>query len=172
MKLGQNSLIAYFWDSSIFITRYLIARDWCIKNVTKNNIPFHYYLLGKIVLQYHLSWLFRKIIKSLYLLLQMHYIQSSYILSNHFVLLKFQNNIYTIIIIIQLGKKRYLRGKTILTAGSVGRPGVGPSPRKINTFFLRSLALSVPIYWHFQSNGANWRSSKHLTKKFIWCTIE
>ena len=63
--------------------------------------------------------------------------------------------------------KRYLWSKTILTTGSVGGPGVDPPPRKMNTFFLRSLALSVPIYRHFQSNGANWRSSKHLTKKFI-----
>ena len=32
-------------------------------------------------------------------------------------------------------------------------------------FFLRSLAVIVSIYRHFQSNGANWRSKKHLTKK-------
>ena len=63
--------------------------------------------------------------------------------------------------------KCYLWSKTILTTGSVDGPGVEPPPRKIITFFLRSLALSVPIYRHFQSNGANWRSSKHLTKKFI-----
>ena len=42
--------------------------------------------------------------------------------------------------------KRYLRSKTILTTGSVGRPGVDPPPRKINSCFLRSYALSVPIY--------------------------
>ena len=60
-----------------------------------------------------------------------------------------------------------LWSKTILTIGSVGGPGVDPAPKKMNTFFLRSLALSVPIYRHFQSNGANWRSSKHLTKIFI-----
>ena len=64
--------------------------------------------------------------------------------------------------------KRYLWSKTILTTGSVDGPGVErPPPRKIITFFLRSLALSVSIYRHFQSNGANWRSSKHLTEKFI-----
>ena len=56
--------------------------------------------------------------------------------------------------------KRYLWSKTILTIGSVCWPGVDPPPRKINIFFLRSLALSVPIYRHFQSNGANWRSIK------------
>ena len=56
--------------------------------------------------------------------------------------------------------KRYLWSKTILTTGSVGGPGVDPPPRKMNTFFLRSLALSVPIYRHFQSNGANWRGFK------------
>ena len=63
--------------------------------------------------------------------------------------------------------KRYLWSKTILATSSVGGPGVDPPPRKIKTFFLMSLALSVPFYRHFQSNGANWRSSKHLTKKFI-----
>ena len=63
--------------------------------------------------------------------------------------------------------KRYLWSKTILTAGIVGGPGFDPPLRKINSFFHRTLALSVPIYRHFQSNGANWRSSKHLTKKFI-----
>ena len=57
--------------------------------------------------------------------------------------------------------KRYLWSKTILTTGSVGGPGVDPPPRKMNTFFLRSLALSVPIYRHFQSNGDKWQSSKH-----------
>ena len=58
-----------------------------------------------------------------------------------------------------------LWSKTILTTGNVGGPGVDPPLRKINALFLRSLALSVPIYRHLQSNGANWRSSKHLTKK-------
>ena len=45
--------------------------------------------------------------------------------------------------------KRYLWSKTILTTGSVGGPGVDPPHRKMNTFFRRSLALSVPIYRHF-----------------------
>ena len=67
--------------------------------------------------------------------------------------------------------KRYWWSKTIRTKGSVGRPEVDPPPRKIIKFFLMSLALSVPIYKHFQSNRANWRSSKHLTKKFIKCCI-
>ena len=53
-----------------------------------------------------------------------------------------------------------LWSKTPLTTGSVGGPGVDPPPRKMNKFFLRSLALSVPIYINFQSNGPNWRSIK------------
>ena len=32
---------------------------------------------------------------------------------------------------------------------------------KMDTFFLVSLALSMPIYRHFQSNGDNWGSIKH-----------
>ena len=63
--------------------------------------------------------------------------------------------------------KRYLRNKTILTTCSISRPGVDPPPRKIITFFLKSLALSVPTSRHFQSNGVNCRSSKYLTKKYI-----
>ena len=55
----------------------------------------------------------------------------------------------------------------LLQAVCAGQGGVDPPPRKMNTFFIRSLALSVPIFRHLQSNGANWRSSKHLTKKFI-----
>ena len=50
--------------------------------------------------------------------------------------------------------------KTTLIASSVCEIGVNPPLRKINTFCLRSLALSVPIYRHFQSNGDNWRSIK------------
>ena len=40
------------------------------------------------------------------------------------------------------------------------RAGVDPPPRKMNTFFLESLALSVAIYRNFQSNGDNWRTKK------------
>ena len=39
-----------------------------------------------------------------------------------------------------------LWSKTTLTTGSVGGAGVDPPPRKTDTFFLVSLALSVPIY--------------------------
>ena len=53
-----------------------------------------------------------------------------------------------------------LWSKTTLTTGSVGGPGVDPPHRKMNTFFLRSLALSVPIYRYFQSNGGKWRGLK------------
>ena len=49
-----------------------------------------------------------------------------------------------------------LWSKTILITGSVGKPGVDQPHRKINAFFVRSMALSVPIYRHFQSNGDNW----------------
>ena len=48
----------------------------------------------------------------------------------------------------------------------MGGAGVDPPPRKSNTFFLRSLTLSVPIYRHFQSNGDNWRSIKHRKNFF------
>ena len=36
----------------------------------------------------------------------------------------------------------------------------------MNTFFLRSLTLCVPICRHFQSNGDNWRSIKHRENFF------
>ena len=49
-----------------------------------------------------------------------------------------------------------VQSKTTLIMSSVGGAAVDPPPRKMNTFFLRSLALSVPIYRHFQSNGDNW----------------
>ena len=54
-----------------------------------------------------------------------------------------------------------VRSKTTLIMSSVGGAGFFPPPRKMNTFFLRSLAFSVPIYRHFQSNGDNWRGIKH-----------
>ena len=53
-----------------------------------------------------------------------------------------------------------LWSKTSLITGGVGRAGVDPPSRKTNTFFLRSLALSAPIFRNFQSNGAKWRSLK------------
>ena len=51
--------------------------------------------------------------------------------------------------------------KTTLTTGGVGGAGVDSPPRKTDTFFLGSLALSVSIYRHFQSNGAKLRSPKY-----------
>ena len=39
--------------------------------------------------------------------------------------------------------KRYLWSKIILTTSSVGASGIDPPPRKMNTFFLRSLTLSI-----------------------------
>ena len=56
--------------------------------------------------------------------------------------------------------KRNLWSKTTIITSSVGGARVDPPLRKINTFFLRSLALSVPIYRNFQSNGDKWRSLK------------
>ena len=67
--------------------------------------------------------------------------------------------------------KRYIWSKTTLIASDVGRTRVDLPPTKMDTFFLRSLALSVPIYRNFQSNGANWRNIKCWTKKFILCPI-
>ena len=57
--------------------------------------------------------------------------------------------------------------KTTLITGSVGGTGVDPPSCKTSTFFLRSLALRVPIYRNFQSNGAKWRSLKLWTKIYI-----
>ena len=43
----------------------------------------------------------------------------------------------------------------------MGGAGVDPPTQKMDTFFLESLALSVPIHKNFQSNGANWGSIEH-----------
>ena len=48
--------------------------------------------------------------------------------------------------------------KTTLIPSSVSGAGVNPPFSKVSTFFLRSLALSVPIRRNFQSNGVKWRS--------------
>ena len=50
--------------------------------------------------------------------------------------------------------------KTTLIASSVSGAGVNPPFCKMGTFFLRSLALSVPIRRNFQSNGVKWQSFK------------
>ena len=50
--------------------------------------------------------------------------------------------------------------KTTLIASSVSEAGMNPPFCKMGTFFLRSLALSIPIYRNFQSNGGKWRSLK------------
>ena len=55
----------------------------------------------------------------------------------------------------------------LLQAVCAGQGGVDPPPRKMNTFFLGSLALSVPIYRNFQSNDAKWRSLKLWKEIFI-----
>ena len=52
----------------------------------------------------------------------------------------------------------------------MGGPGGDPPPRKIDTFFLGSLALSVPIYRYFQSivePTGEVATSKHFTKKLF-----
>ena len=49
--------------------------------------------------------------------------------------------------------KRYLWSKTTLIASSVSGAGVIPPFCKMGTFFHGSLALRVPIYRNFQSNG-------------------
>ena len=56
--------------------------------------------------------------------------------------------------------KRNLWSKTTLIASIVSGAGVIPPFCKIVTFFHRSLALSVPIYRNFQSNGGKWQSHK------------
>ena len=42
---------------------------------------------------------------------------------------------------------------------------------KMDRFFLRSLALSIPIYRNFQSNGVKWRSIKLRIKKVMLYAI-
>ena len=49
--------------------------------------------------------------------------------------------------------KRYLWSKTTLITVGVGWAWVDPPSWKTDIFFLRSLALSVPISRNFQSNG-------------------
>ena len=46
----------------------------------------------------------------------------------------------------------------LLQAVWVGQGWILPLEKQVCTFFLRSLALRVPIYKNFQSNGAKWRS--------------
>ena len=59
--------------------------------------------------------------------------------------------------------KRDFRSKTTLITGGV----CGNSPCcEIVTFFHRSLALSMPIYRNFQSNGVKWRSINLWKSKF------
>ena len=57
--------------------------------------------------------------------------------------------------------------KTTLIASSVSGAGVNPPFCKMGTFFLRSLALSIPIYRNFQSNGDKWRSLKLRKNIFV-----
>ena len=56
--------------------------------------------------------------------------------------------------------------KTTLIASSVSGAGVNPPFSKMSTFFLRSLALSVPIRRNFQSNEVKWKSLKPWTNFF------
>ena len=50
--------------------------------------------------------------------------------------------------------------KTTLITSSVSGIGVNPPFFNLDRFFLRSLALSMPIRRNFQSNGVKWRSIK------------
>ena len=61
---------------------------------------------------------------------------------------------------ISLGPLAVFWSKTTLNTGCVSGTWVDPTSCKMGSFFLRSLALSVPIYRNFQSNGAKWRSLK------------
>ena len=53
-----------------------------------------------------------------------------------------------------------VRSKTTLITDCLCGKWVDHPFCKMNTFFLMSLALSVPICRNFQSNGARWRSLK------------
>ena len=57
--------------------------------------------------------------------------------------------------------------KTTLNTDCMSGIWVDPTSCNMGSFFLRSLALSVPIYRNFQSNGAKWRSIK-LWKKNLY----
>ena len=61
---------------------------------------------------------------------------------------------------ISLGPLAVFWSKTTLNTGCVSGTWVDPTSCKMGSFFLRSLALSVPIYRNFQSNGAKWRCMK------------
>ena len=64
-----------------------------------------------------------------------------------------------------------LWSKTTIFTSSVGGTRMNPPYCKMSTFFLRSLALSVPIYRYFQSNGANWQSIERWTKKKLYSAL-
>ena len=73
--------------------------------------------------------------------------------------------------IIQMGElkdltNRSVWSKTTLIPCSVGGAGVDPPCCNTGQFFIRSLALNVPIYRNFQSNGAKWQSLKLWTKNY------
>ena len=61
--------------------------------------------------------------------------------------------------------------KTTLITSCVVWTGVNPPYCKMDRFFLRSLALSIPIYRNFQSNGVKWRSIKLRMKKVMLYAI-
>ena len=50
--------------------------------------------------------------------------------------------------------------KTTLIPSAVGWAGAGPPTSKLRTFLLWSLALSMPIYSNFQTNGASGETLK------------
>ena len=60
-----------------------------------------------------------------------------------------------------------LCSKPTLITGGVDGAGVDPPSWKMNTFFLRSLALSLPIYRNFQLNGAKFGEVSYFEKNFF-----
>ena len=50
----------------------------------------------------------------------------------------------------------------------MGGAGVDPPSCKTGTFFVRSLALSEPIYRHFQSNECKSQTQSQTSKKNLY----
>ena len=67
-------------------------------------------------------------------------------------------------------RNRSVWSKTTLISGGVGGAGVDPPSWKTDTFFLRSMALSLSIYRNFQSNGAKWWSLKQKNYTILYWT--
>ena len=90
---------------------------------------------------------------------------------NYYLLFDFANSVcenltstYLIpLFMYSTGQKALLWNKTTLITGGVGGAGVDPPFWKNKYIFsFKSLALIVPIYRNFQSNGANGAKSRSL----------